>query len=261
MFCNIFNFKDIYTCRGGLHVKKLIVAVFSIISGACIAFSAETANLMINGNCEDPENPLKYWTVEYPNNQNYINNLKYFKLLPEFGGKKNVIRLVTTNDPGYGGFPQYWAGTVVDSPLIPFEQGCRYRFSFNIMASSPYHIYTIGYGFKPGLKPYEHPVLDDMRMAYKGGICEQTAKKGSWTKVDYDWPDKQLSQNGMKATKNIAYMSLHMINITQIGEVFIKDVTCVKLPDGYTGGKITDDEKKPATGSSKTGTGKTKTGK
>ena len=243
-------------------MKKLIMAAILTISGTCAAISAETANLMVNGNCEDPENPLKYWTVEYPNNQNYINNAKYFKLLPEFGGKKNVISLVTTKDPSYGGFEQWMQGTPVDSPLIPFEQGCRYRFTFNVMASTEYHIYAIGYGFKPGLKPYEHPVLDDMRMAYKGGICEQTAKKGAWTKVDYDWPDKQLSDKGIQAAKNIKYFGLHIINIKGVGEVYFKGLTVVKLPDGYTSGKVTDDDKKPSSGSStKTAPAKTTTGK
>jgi hypothetical protein len=245
-------------------VKKAIIWVFSAILCASFAVAAsapdKSKNLMINGNCNDPENPLKYWTVEYPNNQNYINNLKYLKLLPEFGGKKNVLHFRTTDDPGYGGFPQYWAGTQAESPMIPFEAGCRYKWSFSVIAGAVYHIYPIGYMFKPGIKPYEHPNLDDLRMKAKGGWAEQVPKKDKWTTVTYEWPEKQLSENGMVQMKAVQFMSLHIINITQIGDVYITDLAVEKLPGGYTGGKITADDKKAPTPPGRTGTTTSKSG-
>jgi hypothetical protein len=214
---------------------------------------AKGKNLMINGDFSDPENPLKYWTVEYPNNQNYSeNHIKYCKLLPEYGGKKNVLRLLTNKDPSYGGFERWMTGAQADSPLIPFEPGCRYKWSFSIIASTAYHIYPIGYMFKPGLKPYEHPVLDDLRMKAKGGWAEQVPKKDKWTTVSFEWPEKQQSANSMAQLKMIQFMSLHIINITGIGDVYITDLVVEKLPEGYTGGKITEDDRRktPAPGQS-----------
>lgn len=223
-----------------------LLAGTSLYAAAPAAAPAQKENLMPNGNFENAENPFKYWTVEYPNNQNYNTNLKYCKLLPEYGGKKNVLMLLTNKDPSYGGFERWMTGAQAESPMVPFEQGCRYRMSFSIMANTAYHIYLIGYSFKPGLKPYEHPVLDDLRMRAKGGIMEQTAKKDKWTTVTCDWPEKVVSENSLKSYKYVQFISMHFINITGIGEVYIKDLTCEKLPDGYTGGKITaDDKEKP----------------
>ncbi|OGV69908.1 MAG: hypothetical protein A2283_11065 [Lentisphaerae bacterium RIFOXYA12_FULL_48_11] len=238
----------------------LCVFLCVFLSNSASAAQEKGKNLMINGNCEDPENPWKYWTYDYTPSQNgnYINNTKYITMLPQFNSKKNVIRLIINDDKGYQGFPMWQLGVQVDSPLIPFEQGCRYRFSILVQGSAPYHCYPIGYQFKPGLAPYENPSLFDMQKRWKGSwntIDDKGVNPKSWTKIHRDFPEPQLSNNGMRIIKTVRYMSFHFIGITGEGVLYIKDLTCEKLPDGYKGGKINADDneseqtpRKPAAG-------------
>jgi len=230
-------------------MKKTIISILSVILFvSTTGLAAEKSkNLMINGNCEDPENPWKYWTYDYTPSQNgnYANNTKYVTMMDSYGGKKNVIRMIINEDKGYGGQPMWWIGVQVDSPLIPFEQGCRYRFSINIMGSAPYHIYVIGYMFKPGLAPYENPNLFDMRMRYKGSwntVDDKKLSKSTWIKIVRDFPEPQLSKNALNIIKAVDYISLHCIGITGQGELYLKDLVVEKLGTGYTGGKINADD-------------------
>ena len=227
-------------------VSLLFVFLCMLLANSAFA-AAEGKNIMINGNCEDPENPWKYWTYDYTPSQNgnYINNTKYVSMLPQFNSKKNVIRLIINDDKGYQGFPMWQLGVQVDSPLIPFEQGCRYRFSILVQGTAPYHCYPIGYQFKPGLAPYENPNLFDMQKRWKGSwniIDDKGVNPKSWTKIHRDFPEPKLSNNGMRIIKTVRYMSFHFIGITGQGELYIKDLQVEKLPDGYAGGKINADD-------------------
>lgn len=220
---------------------------------AGIAFSATGPNLMVNGAFEDPENPTKYWTYDYKalQNDNYIGNDKWVTLLPAFGGKKNVLKMEITDATSGGG------GVWVDSPLIPFEQGCRYRFSLTIQASAPYHIYVQGYQWKPGIKPYDNPSWFDMRARFKGSfnpIDDKNVNLKGWTTIRRDFPEKQLSSLAMPNIKAVKFVSLHICGITGNGLIYIKELVVEKLPEGYTGGKTTDDDRrkvKPGTTPSK----------
>ncbi|MDD5520444.1 MAG: hypothetical protein PHI84_06475 [Kiritimatiellae bacterium] len=230
-------------------MKHLVVSI--ICSFVCTTFvmAATTSNLMINGSCDNPENPWKYWTYDYTpmQNENYAQNTKYVSMLPEFAGKKNVIKMVINDDKGYKDQPMWWIGVKVDSPLIPFEQGCRYRFSISVMASATYHIYVMGYQFKPGVKPYENPSLFDMRLRYKGDFNREGDKKVSskgWDRIIRDFPAPQLSKVAMQNIKAVKYISLHCIGITSKGEMYLKDLVVEKLSEGYKGGKITEDDRR-----------------
>lgn len=195
---------------------------------------------MVNGSCADSNNPTQFWTFEYKQlNTNYADNEKYVTLLPNYGGKQNVWRMEVTDATAMGG------GVWLDSPIIPFEQGCRYRFTVSIIASAPYHLYPVGYQFKPGLKPYENPVFGDMRPRFKGAFSTQDdhgVNLRSWTKIYRDFPDKQLSNKAMGIIKNVRMMSLHVCGVTGKGDIYLKDLIVEKLPDKYVGGKITGDE-------------------
>ncbi len=232
-------------------MKRLIIAFLLMFSccflSDCISAPEKSKNLMVNGSCDDPEDPWKYWTYDYTPSQNgnYANNTKYVSMLPQFNNKKNVIRMIINDDKGYQNQPMWWIGVQVDSPLIPFEQGCRYRFSISVQGSAPYHAYVIGYEFKPGLAPYENPSLFDMRKRYKGSwniIDDKGVNPNSWTRIHRDFPEPQLSNNAMRIIKSVRMMSFHFIGITGKGELYIKDLHVEKLSTGYTGGKINADD-------------------
>jgi hypothetical protein len=222
-------------------VKRALLYLVCLLAGTRLAVGA-SSNLMINGSCDDPENPFKYWTYDYKEGgSNYADNDKYVSMLPNYDGKKNVIKMVITEGIGMG------QGVLVDSPFVPFEQGCRYRFTVSFQASGPYHMYVMGYLWKPGVKPYANPSLFDLRPRYKGTfntVDDRGVRVGAWTKVVREWPEKQLSNLAMPIVKDVKLMSLHICGITGKGEIYLKDLFVEKLPDKYTGGKITDDDRR-----------------
>lgn len=226
-------------------MQRVLLSVVCLVVAARLAQGQTASNLMVNANFEHPEDPLKYWTYTY-DNTNYKDNARYVKVLPSYGGKKNVLRVQVTDATAMGG------GVWVDSPFVPFEQGCRYRFSMSFQSSGPYHLYVAGYQWKPGVKPYENPIFADMRLRYKGTFntsADHGVRGGSWIKIVRDWPEKQMSNKAMEIIKDVRFMSLHLCGVTGKGEIYIKDLFVEKLPDKYTGGKITEDDRRTKQGS------------
>ena len=232
-------------------MKRTIFTVISLLTGMAIMANA-APNLMVNGSFDHPEDPLKYWTIDYlpGNNQNYVNNIKHVRLMPMYGGKSNVLKVDVNEDKtGQDGAASWLGGTLVESPFIPFEQGCRYRFTLSIRGTkSGYHMYVSGCQWKPGVKPYENPNFFDLRARYRGPWFPDTIRKDTWTKTTCEFPDKKLSSLAIKNLKDVKLIALHIIQIgspnCHFAELYIDDLVVEKLADGYTGGKVTADEKR-----------------
>ena len=213
-----------------------LVCLFAV---AGLSLNAGAQNLMPNGAMNDPENPTKGWVMDYKelNNSFYNDNISRVKFLASDSGKKGVIKM-ETKGTGMG------QGVWLDSPSMPFEQGCRYKISLNIRASAPYHIYVAGYQLKPGIRPSDSPSWFDLRTRYKGGWFPVVKGLASWQKITMEFPDKQLSALAMKNIKDVKYISIHFCAITGEGEVNINNLEVEKLPDAYTGGKVTEDDRR-----------------
>ncbi|MDD4870376.1 MAG: hypothetical protein PHR77_07430 [Kiritimatiellae bacterium] len=233
-------------------MKHVIRSLVCLLAGTTFAMAADAPNLMINGGFDDPENPAKYWTYDYTQSQNsnYADNHTFVSILPEFAGHKNVMKMDINWMKGCSGLAP---GIRADSPLIPFEQGCRYgitlyiqsAFTNNSFKEGPYHIYVQGYQWKPGIKPYEHPSWFDMRVRYKGPwMGPRVGWAKTWTKISGDFPDKQLSAFAMQNLKAVKFISVHICGIMGAGQLYIDDLSVVKLSQGYTGGKITEDDRR-----------------
>jgi len=181
--------------------------------------SGTASNLVPNFSFDDTENPLKYWTYDYreKGNANYMNNHEFVKFVAQEDGRKNVMKV-----HGRGGD----AGTWIESPAVPYEPGARYKVSFMIKGSKGHHIYLCGYGWKPGIRPYENPNYFDLRQFYRGGWIPEPGG-GGWQKMGYEWPMEKLSELAKKGLRQVRMLSVHFWIHT--GDVFIDEMVITQI--------------------------------
>lgn|GEM_PF-1376372 len=215
-------------------MKSWIIRVVGIASMAGIVFGAGNApaaparanvstgaysNLVPNFSFDDPENPLKYWTYDYreKQNSNYMNNHDFVKFVASEGGRKNVMYI-----KGRGGD----AGTWIESPAVPYEPGARYKVTMMLKGSRDHHIKLHGYGWKPGIRPYENPNFFDLREFYRGGFIDKQ-KSAGWEKIGYEWPMEKLSELAKKALRQVRMLSVHYW--MHAGEFWLDDLVIEQI--------------------------------
>lgn len=191
---------------------------------ASLAASGAT-NYCYNSDFTSSKGPLDGWNVDYDwtRNKHQMGNAKNASVLPEFKGRKNVLRIAVPS-----GFE-----SKVEVPLIPYEAGDMYQCTFDIYVEKVVvNALFQGYNLKPGISPSDPPKLQNMRRMYK---AEYVALNGAtWKTVTVTIPHAQISATAYGHLKKIRYITVLMYvpgaTYFEDGNFYVSNLRIVKLP-------------------------------
>ena len=175
--------------------------MIKLLCGIVVLLFAASAvgagNLLENGGFDDKENPLAGWTVDYrwTENSNYVDNYRRVSVVPRDGLKRDVLRITAPPE------------SKVESKLIPFEAGARYRCTLDVKGSFT-RIYIAGYRWKPGVRPHGNPHPGELRMVYKSKAFTDISE--SWKTVTLDFPMKKLSSAARTHLRQVRFICLYV---------------------------------------------------
>ncbi|MBL7075945.1 MAG: hypothetical protein ISS31_00605 [Kiritimatiellae bacterium] len=189
----------------------------AIVLFATSALAATPENLLENGSFDDPKDPFKGWMVDYAwtGSSVYMGNKNTVSLVPRDGMKKTVLKITPKKE------------SKVESKLIPYEYGARYRCTMDIKASkgAPTRVYFAGYRWLPGIRPHDEPYPGETRMVYKSKA--ETGFPTSWKKVTLDFPMQKLSSAAKKHLRQVRFFSVYVWTAQGVS---IDNVKVYKLP-------------------------------
>lgn len=213
---------------------KQIKLLSCIGLGLVMTVSAQSVdphkNYCYNGNFDSEKGNLDGWNVNYDwtgnkHQQGNHNNVSY---LPVFRAKKNVLKMAVPS--GYE--------SKIECPLIEYAAGDRYKCTFDIYIEGVnMKMLFNGYKYKPGIKPYEHPKLQDMRRIYKTEQIDMKKRSGWQTKTIYFPGSSRISSTAYSHLKMIRgiSLSLYVPGATYgAGNFYLSNVRITKVP-----GKVT----------------------
>lgn len=190
---------------------KLLVAL--MLLSATAALGAE--NLVVNGTFDDPKGPLTGWNVDYAwsRNVHYVGNVSRIRPMASHAGQRNVVQIM----------PHGEVGSKMESVLIPFEQGDRYRATLRVKGGR-YRIYFSGYQWRPGIRPHSNPTLPEMRQAYRSRAVD--GQSANWETISLEIPGVESSELSMRHLRRVRFITLY---IFFLGEGYVNDVQVVKV--------------------------------
>lgn len=206
-------------------IKRVLVC--GLVWLAAMSVRAET-NLCFNGGFTSTNEPLEGWTIDYAwsGSSVYSGNKSTVSYLPEFNGKKHVMKIVPS------------AQSKVECKPIKFEQGCRYRCSLYLYGGGmrggwdwTCRFYFTGYMWRPGVAPYDDPEIKDFRRVLKGKPW--VGKTSAWTPVTFEFPMTTVSELENKHLKKVRYITAYLLENSG-APTYIADVKIIKLPGTYT---------------------------
>ena len=183
-------------------MREVKVLIF-IGLGFVMMASSQTINknYCYNGNFISEKGNLDGWNVDYDwtrnkHQQGNQNNVSY---LPVFRAKKNVLKMTVPE----------WYESKIECPLIAYKAGERYKCTFDIYIEDVnMKMLFNGYKFAPGIRPYEHPKLQDMRRIYKTEQIDMKKSSGWKTKTIYFPGSSQVSSTAYRHLKKVRQISL-----------------------------------------------------
>lgn len=218
------------------------VILCGVMGLICLPALAES-NLCYNGSFTVPNDPFDGWNINYEwtGNSKLMNNHNKISFLPEFKGKKNVMRITSLTAAD--------KDTKVETSLMEYEAGARYKCTLDhygeLTGGEPVRVFFLGYAWRPGIAPTEVPQLMDMRRVYKSEFGAGTG--AAWKTVTATLPGPQISELAYKNLKKVRYMTVMILMASEdcLGRSYIANVKVVKLTDKY---KVTKGPSKPASG-------------
>jgi hypothetical protein len=202
-----------------------LLACTAAALAAAWAFSAPDSNLCYNSDFSSEKGHFDGWTVDFDwtGNSHWQGNALNVSFLPEFKGKQNVLKMKVPK--GYE--------SKVETPLVAYKTGERYKCTFDICVEDvTMKMRVNGYSFKPGIRPYDPPKLQDMRPVYR--TEQMDVNRGAWRTVSMEFPNNsQISQTAYNHLKKVRYISV----LTYVpgetygaGNFYIANMRIVKLP-------------------------------
>lgn len=189
-----------------------MMVLFSL-AGALSSVCAE--NLAVNGNFDNPTDPLTGWTYDYAwtKHSSYSSNATRVRPKASEAGKSKVLEILAMPN----------AGTKVESVLIPFDSASRYLANLDVKGKN-IRIYFAGYKWKPGIRPHDDPKPEEMRMVYRGQAI--TPSSSSWQQVNLSVPGEKASPLSLKHLKQIRFITLY---VWSEHNIFVDNVEITKL--------------------------------
>ncbi len=204
--------------------KHLVLSTLLCITSFAIAQSAD-CNLCYNSDFSSEKGHFDGWNLDFDwtGNSYWQGNHLNASYLPIYLGKKNVLKMIVPKD----------YESKLETPLVAYAAGERYRCTFDIYVDSVNMKARInGYNFKPGIRPYEKPQLQDMRPTFRTEQID--VKKGGWRRVSMDFPNNtQVSATAFRHLKKVRYISMltYVPGATYgAGNFYIANMRITKLP-------------------------------
>lgn len=172
-------------------------------------------NLVINGSFDAPGDPLKGWNTDYAwtKNSHYVGNASLVVPMEQFNGQHQVVCFQKHQD----------AGVKMESVLIPYEQGGKYRASLKVQGGT-YRVYFSGYQWNPGTRPHDNPTLPEMRPVYRSKT--EVGQSSAWKTITLDIPGTEASELSLQHLKKVRFMTLYIFFLEP---GYLDDVSVVKL--------------------------------
>ncbi|MDA3924217.1 MAG: hypothetical protein PF904_05920 [Kiritimatiellae bacterium] len=218
-------------------MKQIHIIICGVLSIALtVSAQMDTMNYCYNGSFIAETGHLDGWNLDYDwtglsiQQGNHLNA----SYLPEFKGKKNVMRMKVPH--GYE--------SKIECKLIPYHKGERYKCTFDIyidmetIGSYETRALFNGYRFKPGIRPYDDPKLQDLRRIFKTNLVPMKSI-ARWRRMTIDFPTKpKVSKTAYAHLKKIRYLSLFIFvpggTYPKDGNFYLANVNITKLPREVT---------------------------
>ncbi len=204
-------------------IEWMVCAALGLTLSA-LAQSSDS-NLCYNGDFSSEKGHFDGWNLDFDwtGNKHWQGNALNVAFLPEFNGKKSVLKM--TVPKGYE--------SKVETPLVAYKTGERYKCTFDICVENvTMKMRFNGYSFKPGIRPYDPPKLQDMRPFYR--TEQMDVKRGAWRTVSMEFPNNsQISQTAYDHLKKVRYISVMTYvpgETYGAGNFYIANMRIVKLP-------------------------------
>ena len=175
----------------------------------CVLFSlamtlstmAVESNVCYNSSFDSEKGHFDGWNIDFDwtANKHQMGNHLNASYLPEFKGKKNVLKMIVPS--GYE--------SKVETPLIRYKSGERYKCTFDIYIDDvSMKVLFQGYNLKPGIPPSDKPLLQDMRRVYKAENID--VKGAAWKTVSVEFPMPQVSELAFSHLQKVRYLTVLM---------------------------------------------------
>lgn len=186
-----------------------------LLCGLLTASAFAQQNLVVNGGFDSPEGALKGWNTDYAwtDNSFYVGNASRIKAVDQFSGQRQVVKLLMNGE----------AGSKIESVLIPYEQGAKYRAKLKVQGGS-YRIYFSGYSWKSGIRPHDAPTLPEMKPAYRSKAT--TGQSSGWQTITLDIPGTEASELSLKHLNKVRFLTLY---IWFLKDGHVDDVSVTKV--------------------------------
>jgi hypothetical protein len=211
-------------------MTRMNAGVAAMVLGGLLAGGAWRAaageNLCYNASLNSTNGALDGWGVDYDwtDHDKQVGNVKNVSALPEHAGRRQVIRIAVPLN----------FESKIETPLIPYEVGARYRCTFDILTEGTVSLRTLflGYNLRPGIPPSEGvPRFQDMRRIYKGEASDVRAP--SWKTMTVVFPHEEISELSYRHLKKVRYVTAFWFvpGATGYGGAFyLANVRVEKLP-------------------------------
>ncbi|MEI7945398.1 MAG: hypothetical protein WCJ02_01815 [bacterium] len=190
---------------------------------------AVESNVCYNSSFDSEKGNFDGWNInfDWTANSHQTGNHLNVSYLPEFKGKKNVLKMKVP--AGYE--------SKVETPLIPYKMGDRYKCTFDIFIEDVnLKILFQGYNLKPGIPPSDKPLMQDLRRSYKAENID-AAKGASWKTVTVEFPMLQVSETAATHLKKVRYITVLMYvpgATYGAGNFYVSNMKITKLPVPFT---------------------------
>jgi hypothetical protein len=201
-----------------------------MIGGLAMTLSSQAVdeNVCYNHSFDSEKGHFDGWNIDFDwtANKHQMGNHLNVSYLPEFRGKKNVLKMAVPS--GYE--------SKVETPLIPYKTGDRYKCTFDILVDAvSVKILFQGYNLKPGIPPDDKPLIQDMRRTYKAASVDVNG--AAWESVSVEFPMPEISELAFSHLQKVRYLTVLIFvpgATYGAGNFYLANVKIVKLPSQVT---------------------------
>jgi hypothetical protein len=206
-------------------MKRMEVLGFVLVSLVMTLSSmAGESNVCYNSSFDSEKGNFDGWNInfDWSGNKHQMGNHLNVSYLPEFRGKKNVLKMKVP--AGYE--------SKVETPLIPYKMGDRYKCTFDILVEEvSMKILFQGYNLKPGIPPSDKMLIQNLRRSYKAENID--AGGATWKTMTVEFPMPQISEIAATHLKKVRYITVLMYvpgATFGAGNFYLSNLKITKLP-------------------------------
>ena len=199
-------------------VRCSVFRVAALLAAAVVLCPGQVfggTDLCFNGAFDHTNDLLEGWTANYEwlGNENFMDNHTRVSVVPTEGTRRHVLCIHATQK------------TKVESKPMPFEQGSRYRCTFDMKGGTA-RVYLAGYKWKPGVRPHPDPHIGKLRLIYKGKPFFGRGGN-AWQTVSVELPLESPSAAALRHLKQVRFLAVFVMASSD--RVFIDNVKVTRV--------------------------------